>query len=193
MIQDLSVMKESLKRGDYTCTFNWEKIGPLWVLNENGTGVVKIGDVRLFDGVRIRVGAKGYVEIGDYTHINHRTEIHCKKKVIIGKNCAISWDVVIMDTDYHGIADGPRRDKPTILGESVWVGNGATITKGVTIGKGSVVAAGSVVTKDVEPFTIVGGNPAKVIKKIEPFEGKHGGRYEPKWWDPSFAPLPLPT
>lgn len=52
-----------------------------------------------------------------------------------------------------------------IIDDDVWIGAGAIILTGVTIGKGSVIAAGSIVTKDVEPYTIVGGNPAKLIKK----------------------------
>jgi acetyltransferase-like isoleucine patch superfamily enzyme len=190
MLQDYRSIRDSLERGDFTASFPWEKIGPLWILDQGGT--ILIGDVRIFDGVRIRVAPGGHVEIGDYTHINLRTEIHCKKKVVIGQNCSIAWDVVIMDTDYHGIGYDPPVNRPTILEESVWVGNGATITKGVTVGRGSIVAAGSVVVKDVPPFTIVGGNPAKPLKEIEPFEGKHGQPYEPKWWDPSFVPKPQP-
>lgn len=190
MLQDYRAIRTELERGDFTASSPWEKVGPLWALDRGGT--ILIGDVRIFDGVRIRVGPGGHVEIGDYTHINHRTEIHCKKRVIIGPNCGIAWDVMIMDTDYHGAGNTPRIDRPTTLVESVWVGNGVIITKGVTIGKGAIVAAGSVVTRDVPPFTIVGGNPAKVIKEIETFEGKHGQLYEPKWWDPSFVPLPRP-
>ncbi|RMG57869.1 MAG: acyltransferase [Deltaproteobacteria bacterium] len=190
MLRDYREIQEELERGDYTASFPWKKVGPLWILDQGGK--ILIGDVKFFDPVRIRVGPRGYVEIGDYTHINHRTEIHCKKKVIIGKYCSIAWDVIIMDTDYHGIGTNPRVDKPVILEESVWVGNNAIITKGVTIGRGAIVAAGSVVVKDVPPFTIVGGNPAKPLKEIEPFEGKHGQPYEPKWWDPSFVPKPHP-
>jgi acetyltransferase-like isoleucine patch superfamily enzyme len=48
--------------------------------------------------------------------------------------------------------------------DDVWIGHGATILKGVTIGMGSIVSAGAVVTKDVEPYSIVGGVPARVIK-----------------------------
>ena len=55
--------------------------------------------------------------------------------------------------------------KPITIKDNVWVATGAIVLPGVTIGEGAVVAAGSVVTKDVEPWTVVGGNPAKFIKK----------------------------
>ena len=60
--------------------------------------------------------------------------------------------------------------KPIHIGKRAWIGSNSTILQGVTIGDGAIVAAGAVVTKDVEPFTVVGGVPAKFIKKIAPEE-----------------------
>lgn len=57
--------------------------------------------------------------------------------------------------------------KPIVIKNRVWIGMNATILPGVTIGEGAIIAAGSVVTKDVAPNTIVGGNPARFLKKIE--------------------------
>ena len=54
---------------------------------------------------------------------------------------------------------------PIVIEDDVWIGARVIILKGVTIGKGSIIGAGSVVTKDVEPYSIVGGNPAKLIRK----------------------------
>lgn len=107
---------------------------------------------------------KAKIEIGDHTFINRRSEIRCKEQVKIGNNCAISWDVSIIDTDYHQLF-GSESTKPVFIGDRVWIGCKSTILKGITIGNGAVVAAGSVVTKDVEPYTLVAGVPAKEVKR----------------------------
>ena len=60
-----------------------------------------------------------------------------------------------------------NKAKNMIIGNHVWIGSNATVLSGVTIGEWAVVAAGAVVTKDVPPYTIVGGVPAKIIKKVE--------------------------
>jgi acetyltransferase-like isoleucine patch superfamily enzyme len=118
----------------------------------------------LYDRVNFYLDQPGAeIVIGDRTYINRRTEIMSKRSVTIGTGCAISWDVVISDTDYHEIA-GTSSTKPIVIGDEVWIGCKSTILKGVTIGNGAVVAAGSVVTKDVDPHTLVAGIPAKAIK-----------------------------
>ena len=58
----------------------------------------------------------------------------------------------------------PYYRKPIVIGDDVWIGACAIILKGVTINNGAVIAAGAVVTKDVEPYAIVAGNPARIIK-----------------------------
>ena len=107
------------------------------------------------------------LEIGDFTTIGDRTEIHVAEKVIIGKHCRISWDCVIMDRNYHGTGNEPEIIKPVAIEDDVWIGCRAIILPGVTLGEKSVIAAGSVVTKDVPSYTVVAGNPAKFIKKID--------------------------
>ncbi len=114
-------------------------------------------------GIYLESG-KAKIEIGDHTFINRRSEIRCKEQVKIGSHCAISWDVSIIDTDYHQLI-GTESTKPVFIGNKVWIGCKSTILKGITIGDGAVVAAGSVVTKDVAPCTLVAGVPAKEVKR----------------------------
>ena len=105
------------------------------------------------------------------------------RNVFVNQNCTfydlggldIADDVMIgpnvsLITSGHPIEPSRRRDgvvaKPIAIGRNVWIGAGATIIGGVTVGENAVVAAGSVVTKDVPPNTLVGGNPARVIRSI---------------------------
>ncbi len=60
-----------------------------------------------------------------------------------------------------------EQGKPVVIGDHVWIGGNSVINPGVKIGEGAVIASGSVVTKDVPPYTLVGGNPAHTIKQIE--------------------------
>jgi len=185
-MKDYRSIRDELERGDYNFGGTWEKFGPLLV--QNNGGEILIGDAQFQGPLRLQVGKGARIEIGDYTSINYGVEIHSKVRVTIGRYLLIAWNVTILDTDYHGVGYNPPKHLPTTLEDGVWVGNGSTILKGVTVGQGAIVAAGSVVVKNVPPFTIVSGNPAKVIKEIDPFEGKHGQIYEYKWWDPSFIP-----
>ena len=81
-----------------------------------------------------------------------------------------------------------RRENRVVIGHDVWIGHGATVLPGVTIGNGAVVGSGAVVSKDVAPYTIVGGVPAKLIR--ERFGQEIAGRFEKlAWWDWDHAKL----
>ena len=91
-------------------------------------------------------------------------------RMIAGFNSIEGGDFYFNDTRINDLDPAKRQSMtyaPIHIGKNVWIGANATVLAGVTIGDGAVVAAGAVVTKDVEPNTIVGGVPAKVIKKIE--------------------------
>ncbi len=137
------------------------------VLRKNAS--IEVGrKVQLHRGVKLSAwGNEGFsqIVIGDNTAIGDRTEIHAGKRVEIGSGCNISWDVCIMDRDYHKFNSPTEEIKPVKIEDNVWIGCNCLILKGVTVGKGAVVAAGSVVTKNVPPGVLVGGNPAKVLKE----------------------------
>ena len=106
------------------------------------------------------------VEVGAFCSISNNV-------VIGGGNHPLNW-VSTSPAFYKGRDSISKRlatleydssDAHTIIGNDVWIGNGVLIKPGVIIGDGAVLGMGSVVTKDVEPYTIVGGNPAKVIRK----------------------------
>lgn len=121
----------------------------------NGVGLVVIGSDSL-----IGIGA---VLIGPVT---------------IGSSVIIAQHVVLSGLN-HGyedvrlpIRDQPVTVRPIVIEDECWIGANVTITAGVTIGRHSVVAGGSVVTRDVAPYTVVGGNPARVLKHYDPASGQ---------------------
>lgn len=137
------------------------------VLKKNAA--IEVGrKVQLHRGAKLSAwGNSGFsrIVIGDNTAIGDRTEIHAGGLVEIGSGCNISWDVCIMDRDYHKLNSPEEVIKPVKIEDNVWIGCNCIVVKGVTIGQGAVVAAGSVVTKDVPRGALVGGNPAKVLKE----------------------------
>ena len=109
------------------------------------------------------------ITVGEGVFINACCHFQDHGGVIIGDGCQIGHNVVFATLN-HGLPPEERQTTypaPIVLGRNVWVGSNATILPGVTIGDNAVVGAGAVVTKDVEANTIVGGVPAKLIKRIE--------------------------
>ncbi len=135
------------------------------VINRGGAIITE--NCQFYSGVRLEVGKGAEIKIGNGTYLNRNTVIVANKKVEIGSDCRISWDVIIMDSDQHEIPGKESSDKSVCIESNVWIGCRSIILKGVRIGTGAVVAAGSVVTKDVQPNTIVGGVPAKVIYQYQ--------------------------
>ena len=152
---------------------------------------LEIGDESLISGNYIFEIAEGRISIGNRTFIGNSTFI-CIDEIKIGSDVLFSWGITVADNDSHSIfwedrihdvynwkkgvdegQIGKYKDwskvnrKKVIVKDKAWVGFNSIILKGVTIGEGAVVAAGSVVTKDVPDWAVVGGNPAKVIKKLK--------------------------
>jgi acetyltransferase-like isoleucine patch superfamily enzyme len=134
----------------------------------SGGRLVTDGLVVLGPGAHVSVGPSAEMRIGEGTNVTSNSSFFCKRLLEIGADCAISWDVLIMDNDAHWLSmEGEVRPMalPVRIGDHVWVGARATILKGTTIGDGAVIGAGAVVTKDVPPACVAAGNPAVVVHK----------------------------
>ena len=93
-------------------------------------------------------------------------------RITIGDDVQIGPNVQLL-TPTHPVAAGPRRDKweaalPITIGDNVWLGGGVIVLPGVTIGENTVVGAGAVVTRDLPPNVVAVGNPARVVRPVEP-------------------------
>ena len=132
------------------------------------------GDVEINGTANIGHGSKiavtGNLVIGDNLEITAESSIICHKQITLGKNALISWDALIMDSDFHEIYDEHHHcineNRPIMIGDDVWIGCRVLILKGVVIPDGTVIAASSTVNKSVEkPSSIIAGSPAKSVKE----------------------------
>lgn len=113
----------------------------------------------------------GEIIFGDYCLVSPGVRISAEQSVRIGDNVMLAANVYISDSDWHGIYNRIRPfrcSKPVVLENNVWLGERVIVNKGVRIGENSVVGAGAVVTRDIPANSIAVGNPARVIKTINP-------------------------
>jgi acetyltransferase-like isoleucine patch superfamily enzyme len=112
----------------------------------------------------------GQIKIGDFCLVCPGVRISSAEDVTIEDNCMIASRAYITDCDWHGLYDriDIGQSKPVRLDHNVWVGDSAIVCKGVHIGENSVVGAGAVVVDDIPPNVVVAGNPARVVKQLEP-------------------------
>ena len=171
------------------------KLGPLLIyLNNHIISRIIFSSIRLFWYRRImgfkigakssilthfKVSARKNIEIGNHTVVNNSCRFDNRFPIKIGNNVSITYGTSIL-TKGHDIDDPDFRTKgaPVVIEDYVWISAFAIILPGVTLKKGCVILPGSVVTKDVEAYQVVGGNPAKSIR-----ERSHDLRYE-LYWDP---------
>lgn len=124
----------------------------------------------------------GKIIVGDHCFIGQNTYLWSASEIRVGNRVLISHDVNIHDTNSHSLSAARRHEhfkdifsrgapialddiptRPIMIEDDAWIGFGATVLKGVTVGRGAIVAARSLVTKDVPPYTIVAGSPAREI------------------------------
>ena len=159
--------------------FAWEVVWavlfrttPRWCLNGWRRLLLWAFGALVGKGVRIQGGAKVWqpwrFKIGDNSWIDSGVLLYSVDDIKIGSNVVVSEGAFIC-TASHDIASEAFElvTKPVEIGDAAWVGARAIVLPGAKIGEGAVVAAGAVVTKDVEPWTVVAGNPAKFVKRRE--------------------------
>ncbi len=134
------------------------------IVNRGGT--LRAKGLIIFGGCRIELYKGAEISIGVGSFMNRNVSILAEERVTIGEFALIGWDVTITDTNEHDWPGIGVRCAPITIGDYVWLGARSIILKGVTIGDHSVVAAGSVVTRDVPPYTLVAGSPARVIREL---------------------------
>lgn len=152
---------------------------------------VSIGERGMVNMNIVFESRQGNVRIGHRAYIGGGTII-CRESVTVGDDVTMAWGVAIYDHNSNAL-DWRQRAKtvkhfydsygkpgcyenidwtdvasgPIVIEDKVWIGFDAVILKGVRIGEGAIVGARAVVTRDVEPYTVVAGNPARVVKRIE--------------------------
>lgn len=115
----------------------------------------------------------GKIQIGDNTKIGRRVTLAALKSIKIGKNCLLSYDVSILDHDhdFRDIKISPvvselTKGKDVFIGDDCFIGAHSFILKGITLGEHCIVGANSVITKSFPAYTVIAGNPAKIIKSL---------------------------
>jgi acetyltransferase-like isoleucine patch superfamily enzyme len=157
-------------------------------IEKRGAGSrVRIGADGVMDGRLVTEAPGAEISIGSNTSIGGETLIAAVRSIVIEDDVLISYQCIITDSDNHSASYSLRKHDlhdwlagrhdwskvktaPVRICRGAWLGARTVVTKGVTIGEGAVCGMASVVTKDVAPYTIVAGNPARVIRELGPDE-----------------------
>ena len=150
--------------------------------NQQDPSRIRIGEMSYLIGDLCVFKHGGEISIGSYCFLGPQSKIWSAKKIIIGDRVLIAHNVNIHDNishplnakerhdDYarfldHGLADDINlHEQEVIIGDDVWIGFNSVILKGVTIGQGAIIGANTLITKDVPPYAVVVGNPARIVK-----------------------------
>lgn len=135
-----------------------------------GTLIIK-GKVSIGRGCKISIGENATMTLGDNFIITGNSEIICQKEIIFGDHCLLSWDILMMDTDFHQILDENgqiiNEPKPIVIGNHVWIGCRNTILKGVSIGDNNIISANSTITRSCKENNCVIGGHGKSLEIIK--------------------------
>ncbi len=155
------------------------------VINPGPPARIKVGARTLVDGELLVHDYGGAIEIGEASYVGPGTRIWSGERLVIGDHVFIAHNATITDTNAHQLDASERaahyqrtvveaqpfekgtiETAPVTIGDHAWINFNVAILKGVTIGEGAIIGAGSVVTRDVPPFVLCAGNPARVIRDL---------------------------
>src|SRR5262249_24713966 len=113
----------------------------------------------------------GRIELGDFSIVLPGARISSATKIRVGKNCMFATNCYVTDADWHDLYDrtaAPGACAEVVLEDNVWIGDSAIVCKGVTIGENSIIGAGAGVASDIPKNSVAVGNPARVVKQLDP-------------------------
>ena len=157
-------------------------------IEKRGAGSrIEVGKGCLISGRLVTETPGSLVRLGDNVLVGGESLVAAASQIIVEDDVLISYRCIITDSDNHSLRASERKDdlqawiqgrhdwskvrtQPVTIRRGAWIGASVIITKGVTIGEGAICGMGSVVTKDVPPFTIVAGNPARIVRELGPDE-----------------------
>jgi len=166
---------------------NSRLFGTARILNAGSSSdQIVIGEHCAIRGEFFVLPGSGQIKVGDWCYIGEATRIWACESIVIGDRVLISHNCNVFDNTTHPISASARHQqfrsimtsghpvgvslcpKPVIIHDDAWLGAGVTLLRGVSIGRGAIVGAGAVVNADVEPWTVVVGNPARVVRHLDP-------------------------
>jgi acetyltransferase-like isoleucine patch superfamily enzyme len=161
-------------------------LGTARIVNISGNSDnIRLGENSVIAGEVLVFPHGGKIEIGNWCFLGANSRVWSGASISIGDRVLISHDVNIFDNLTHPVdakarhahfraisttghpADIDLGDRPVVIEDDAWVSAGACIMRGVTVGKGAIVGAHAVVTADVPPYSIVAGNPARIIRTVD--------------------------
>lgn len=197
LLSIIKSIKQKIKLSRYRKEFNFNYddsviFGSTFKIKGCKGATINVGKGSVIYGTITCENSDAEINIGERSFINKKSEIICYKKVDIGDDVVIAWGVTLFDNNAHSFDWKERRkdievfvedyinknattskdwntvkNAPIIICDKVWIGFGVSILKGVTIGEGAIVGAQSVVRKNVEPYTVICGNPAIKVSDVK--------------------------
>jgi acetyltransferase-like isoleucine patch superfamily enzyme len=163
---------ESLGRGfDFMRPWHMELFGSPIRIGRYAT-IIATADKKVRLSVWPEKPDSGCIHIGDFALICPGVRISSAARISIEDNCMLANGVYITDSDWHGIYNrlSLGQAAPVTLQKNVWIGDSAIVCKGITIGENSIIGAGAIVVDSIPANCVAAGNPARVVKQLDPNE-----------------------